>query len=222
MKKDKIFDLHSTSIFKALFAFICLFVIEMLLLVFVNGFIKNQYLVLSIVYTLFAIFIVYKEKYYLIKPLFTIKKDFKKDWKQLLIIICGLFILEFVLNYILLKIIGNQPSNNQVIIDSFKGANALLIIYYIIIISPAVESFIYMYPFNSVKNRLLSYIVYSIIFALLHMTSTASLIELLYIIPYLLMSFAFGYGFYKTNNIYVSIITHSLNNLLTFVLLFIM
>lgn len=222
MKDKKIFDLHSTSVFRALFAFICLFIIDFVLLVFVNSFIKNQYLVYTIVYTLLAIILFIKEKDRLIKPLFTIKKDIKKSFKSVLIVVITLLIIEFIINGILIKIIGHGPSNNQVIIDSFTGANIFLILYYALIICPIVELLIYIYPYNNVKNKTAAFIIYSTIFALFHMASTPSLVDLLYFIPYLCMSFAFGYGFYKTNNIYVSIITHSLNNLLAFVLLFIM
>ena len=222
MSKNKYIDLNTNSIFKAILSFMCLFVLQYALIVFANSFIKNKYLVYTIVYTLLGIFLFLKSKDDLVKAFKNIKKDIKNKLKNIVIVTIVLLIIEFILNFILIKIIGHQPPNNQIMVESFKGANILLIIYYMLIIGPIIESLIYYYPYHNVKNKLASYILYSLVFALMHMTATSNLLELLYIVPYLCMSFAFGYGFYKTNNIYVSIITHSINNVLAFMLLFIM
>ncbi|MCR5223770.1 MAG: CPBP family intramembrane metalloprotease, partial [Bacilli bacterium] len=78
------------------------------------------------------------------------------------------------------------------------------------------------YPYKDNKNKLAAYISMSIVFALMHITSATSIFDTLYLIPYLCMTFAFNYGFYKTNNVFVSIGVHTINNIIAYVLLFIM
>ena len=151
-----------------------------------------------------------------------IKKDSKKDIKQIIFITILLLVLEFISNYIIIKIVGHNPNNNNNLIKVLNKGNKILMIFNLLITGPIGESFLFIYPFNDVKNKKLAYIIYSILFAIAHMTSSNNLIDLLFIIPYMFMSFAFGYSFYKTNNIFMSIIVHSLNNLVALMLLFIM
>jgi membrane protease YdiL (CAAX protease family) len=44
-------------------------------------------------------------------------------------------------------------------------------------------------------------------------------IEIVYIIPYLLLSFGIGYGFYKSGNILMSTVIHILNNILAIMII---
>ena len=222
MKNKSYIDFHSTNMFKAIFSFICLFIIMFLILVMIRGFIKNAYLAYTITYTLLTIYIFIKERKYLCKSMKSIKKDFKDNCKNLVTVICILFILEYLFNALFIHILGHEPNNNAILVESFNGNNIIIILYYVLIIGPILEELIFAYPYSEVNNRTIAYIFYSILFALFHVMSSSTLLDLLFIIPYLCMSFAFGYGFYKTNNIFLSIITHSINNLIAFVLLFIL
>jgi len=89
-----------------------------------------------------------------------------------------------------------------------------------ILLGSILESLLFIYPFNKI-NTLPAFFVYTILFALSHLMYSNNMLDLLFIIPYILMSLGFYYSFYKTNNIFVSIIIHILNNLISFMLIFI-
>jgi membrane protease YdiL (CAAX protease family) len=105
--------------------------------------------------------------------------------------------------------------------DAAKKTNVFLFIYFIAIITPLYEGLVFTYPYQKIKNKKLAYIFISVVFALLHLTASNSLIELLYFIPYLSLGLALNYSFYKTNNVFMSIIVHAINDLLVYVLLLI-
>ena len=86
-------------------------------------------------------------------------------------------------------------------------------------IAPIKEEFIYRLPFINNNNKTLNYIIYSLIFASIHLLTINNAIEIIFIIPYLILSFSIGYSLYKTDNILVSTILHMLNNLINIMLL---
>ena len=225
MKKSKPINFQSTSIFSALFTTIILFILEILMLtmfVSIKPFKGNPFLSYSVVYIIFILTLFIIERKTLIKMIHSLKKDLIDNYKNIIKVTISLLLLEFILNFILIKIIGHQPSNNQIIIDAIKDYGYLVLLFYSVILCPILESLIYFYPYQKVKNQKLAFIISSLVFALFHITSSNSLIDILFLIPYFSMSCAFTYGFFKTKNIYVSMIVHSINNILAFVLLLFM
>ena len=79
------------------------------------------------------------------------------------------------------------------------------------------EEILFRYTFTIIKNKYIYLIVTTLFFAILHMQKIPE--DLIYLIPYSLMSFTFTYPFYKTNNIINSIITHSAYNLISLILI---
>ena len=222
MKKYKPINFQSTSIFGALFTTMILFVLEVLMITMFVEVVKQPFLSYSIVYIIFILTLFIIERKNLIKLLKSFKNDIKDSCKQIIIVSVSLLLLEFIINLILIKIIGHQPNNNQIIIDALKDNGYFIFLIYSIILCPILEAIIFFYPYQKVKHTKLAFVISSLVFALFHITSSNNLVDTLFLIPYLSMSFAFTYGFFKTKNIYVSIITHSINNILAFVLLLIM
>jgi hypothetical protein len=184
--------------------------------------IKQPFLSYSIVYIIFIITLFIIERKTLIKMFKTLKSDLKGNYKNVIKVSTSLLVLEFILNYVLIKVTGHQPNNNQIIIDALKDNGYFIFLIYSIILCPILETIIYFYPYQKVKHAKLGFVISSLVFALTHITSANNLLDLLFVIPYISMSFAFNYGFFKTKNIYVSIIIHSINNILAFVLLLFM
>lgn len=145
--------------------------------------------------------------------------DIKKNWQNILIFTIIFTVLLYVSNYMIVKYLGNMAANEILSRNQLKSSPLLMGIS-MVIFAPIVEEIIYRLPYKKVENkRLLSFFIYTIIFALAHIAFNNGLKELLFLIPYIFLSLSIGYGFYKTNNIYVSIIVHILNNLANIVII---
>lgn len=221
-KESKLFNLHSPNIFMSAICFFMLYIISTIGYGLAYSITNNINTLYISKYIILIVLILIKDHKYIINSMKNIKEDSKKDIKQIVFLTILLLILEFISNYIIIKIVGHNPNNNDILIKSLNKSNKIIMIFNLLVTGPIGESLLYIYPYGDVKNRKMAYITYSIFFAISHITSANNLLDLLFIIPYMLMSFAFGYSFYKTNNIFMSIIVHSLNNLIALMLLFIM
>ena len=75
------------------------------------------------------------------------------------------------------------------------------------------------YDFENTHNKYLYIISSGIIFASMHLASeNLSLNTLLYIIPYSSLGITFAYTYYKTNNIFSTIMLHSFHNTMAIIL----
>ena len=140
------------------------------------------------------------------------KEDLKNNWLKILLVSGGLIVLELIIS-LLLQHFGIISPNQTESAKELTKAGVPLIIYYALTGTIAEEiCFRLPYAYCNNKNKLITYIFFSIVFASIHLLQTTALIELLYVIPYLLLSFGIGYGFYKTDNILMSTIVHIINN----------
>ena len=138
--------------------------------------------------------------------------DLKNNWLKILLISGGLIIFEIICSQLLIHF-GIVSANQVESAKELTKAGIPLIIYYGLV-GTIVEEICFRLPYSycNNKNKLITYIFFSIVFASIHLLQSTSLIELLYIIPYLSLSFGIGYGFYKTDNILMSTIVHIINN----------
>ncbi|HQC83624.1 MAG TPA: CPBP family glutamic-type intramembrane protease [Bacilli bacterium] len=218
----KIINLQAKNIFQAFLTIISLFIIEALLLSFFSVIVKDvtiSYLFVYVSLTIIILFIDYKQGNNLFNSFKNIKKDTKGKLKNIIIVTILLLILEYGVNYLLIYLLGHA-SPNDVLTVSYVKQNIPIMFINAILLGPILESLLFIYPFNKI-NTLPAFFVYTILFALSHLMYSNNMLDLLFIIPYILMSLGFYYSFYKTNNIFVSIIIHILNNLISFMLIFI-
>jgi len=218
----KIINLQAKNIFQAFLTIISLFIIEALLLSFFSVIVKDvtiSYLFVYVSLTIIILFIDYKQGNNLFNSFKNIKKDTKGKLKNIIIVTILLLILEYGVNYLLIYLLGHA-SPNDVLTVSYVKPNIPIMFINAILLGPILESLLFIYPFNKI-NTLPAFFVYTILFALSHLMYSNNMLDLLFIIPYILMSLGFYYSFYKTNNIFVSIIIHILNNLISFMLIFI-
>lgn len=140
------------------------------------------------------------------------KNDVKNNWKKILFFTFAFTILLYVSNYIVVKLMGSA-SANEVMSQNQLKASPLLMSISICLLSPMVEEIIYRLPYKKIeKHKLLNFFIYTFVFAIAHIAFNNGIMELIYLIPYLFLSLSIGYGFYKTDNIFVSMIIHILNN----------
>lgn len=217
MFKDfKPLDFKSTSYFKAILTTIFLFIIQLLSLGAFIYFSGNNFLsyIFANLFLIIVVFIIERKR--LIEAFKNVYKDGKGKIVNIIMITAALLIIEFIVNFILIKIIGKVPDSTTNVMNSLRESKSYIIPYFInsIIMLPIAEALIYFFPYSNIKNKKTKWIVYTILFALFHMISSSTLLDLLFIIPYLILSFAITYGYYKTDNIVYPMITHSLNNVL--------
>lgn len=154
--------------------------------------------------------------------LFIYKDKLKNDLKNIrndlntknIIIIVLFLVLSFISNIILVNLLKQEASNQEIAV-SMLTSFPLLGILAICSFGPFVEEIIYRLPY---KKNWLSIIISTIVFTFAHI-SNFSLIQILFFIPYLFLSISFSFAYFKNENIILSTTTHILNNLISVVLL---
>lgn len=173
-------------------------------------------------YAITIILFCYIYRDYLKKCRLEFKSDFKKHFINILVVYILLIIGMYISATILSKVMHITATNDELIRDQILSSPILMTLCSSIL-GPICEEFNYRLVLKDIfKNKKLAYATYSILFAFLHILASSNLLETLYFIPYLFMSLAFGYGLYKTDNIYMSMIIHILHNSLTCMVLFLM
>lgn len=153
---------------------------------------------------------------------FIYKDKLKNDLKNIrnnlntknIIIIVLFLVLSFISNIILVNLLKQEASNQEIAV-SMLTSFPLLGILAICLFGPFVEEIIYRLPY---KKNWLSIIISTIVFTFVHI-SNFSLIQILFFIPYLFLSISFSFAYFKNENIILSTTTHILNNLISVVLL---
>ena len=167
------------------------------------------YLLISYILLTIYFLIIYK------KDLKEYIKNFKlKNIPVILIYWIIGFILMMISNYITnYLIIPNGLSNNEAGNRELLFNNKLIYSIILCILIPTLEEITFRLEFKkNIKKQKIFILVSSITFALLHILSTTKLIELLYIIPYLILGITFSKIYIKTDNLISSIIAHILHN----------
>lgn len=156
--------------------------------------------------------------------LFIYKDKLKNDLKNIrndlntknIIIIVLFLVLSFISNIILVNMLNQEASNQEIAVSMLKSFS-LLGIPAICLFAPFVEEIIYRLPY---KKNWLSIIISTIVFTFAHI-SNFSLIQMFFLISYLFLSISFSFAYFKNENIILSTTTHILNNLISVVLLLI-
>ena len=97
----------------------------------------------------------------------------------------------------------------------------ILMLFEVSIYAPIVEELIFRHSIKNITSNKYFYPILSgLIFGMMHvMSSVSSLTDLLFLIPYSALGVAFACCYRKTDNIFSSIVVHSLHNTISFILL---
>lgn len=149
----------------------------------------------------------------------TFKSDLKNNWRNMLIITILLTIALYISNYLIINYVGGLAENEVISRNQLMSSPVVMGIV-LVVLGPIVEEMIYRLPYKRVeKHKLLNYFIYSLLFALAHIAFTNGIKELIYLVPYMFLSLSIGYSFYKTENIYMSMVVHILNNFINVMVL---
>ncbi len=136
-------------------------------------------------------------------------KELKKILKEIVIFFVFLELSSYLVNTILV----GEPTNQTKIVSEFYKAPIINLIL-VIIIGPITEEIVFRYlPYRFINNKILYVIISSVIFATLHVINYPN--PFYYIWYYLPCAFYFGYRYYKTKDLLVTISIHIFNNLIS-------
>ena len=168
--------------------------------------------------------------YYLVIFLFTLSiciKDIKEQFKVFITnkkvygkyIITSYFkmfgiVLLCALPVVLLN--GGEQSANQELINEMFRKNIISTFILSVLYAPLIEELIFRYGISKlIKNKWLFIIISGTLFGSLHMIDKlTSIMDILYIIQYSALGICLAYFYKKTNNIFVSISIHFIQNFL--------
>lgn len=177
-----------------------------------NYTLKTVYLIIYELVVLGVIAFVYKET--LLKNFKNFKKNkdkyFKQYFKYWLVIMIGMMIS----NFIIMCINNGGIANNEQGIRDIFDKNPIYVYLSGVLIAPILEELVFRLSLRKIfKTDKLFIIMSGLIFGCAHVLGqTDSLVDYLYIIPYSIPGFVFGYLLVKTKNIFSSISMHIFHN----------
>lgn len=123
-------------------------------------------------------------------------------------------VVMMVSNIIIGLFIPSAQATNEQGVQELIHTSGFLSVIAVGILAPIIEELTFRKAFKDVfKNKWAFILLSGLIFGSLHVVlSLSSAWDLFYIIPYSSLGIAFGYIYYKTDNIYTSIIMHMFHN----------
>jgi len=189
---------------------------------------KMIYMLLCDIGYILILFILYKDK--VIEDFNSYFKNFGKNFEHSFkYYFIGLLIM-MASNMIITLFFSGANANNEEAVRNMIDQVPLYMIFSVSIYAPFVEELIFRHSIKDCvlcygDNKITEYLyifISGFIFALLHVLGqTGSYLDYLYIIPYLSLGIAFSSLYYKTDNIFSTIMMHSLHNTATVILYFI-
>ena len=182
-------------------------------------FFNSLYLIGYDLITLIILIIVFRKR---------LKKDFidfDKNYKKYLsfgikVWIAGILIM-IVSNNVIYHFITSNIAYNQEANIAIMNNYPLYAVLSMVIAGPFIEETVFRLSFkNVINNKKLYYILTILIFTSLHvLNGITNPLQLLFFIPYGSLAFALTYILDKTDNIFTTIILHTLHNALTVILI---
>lgn len=224
------------KILKNILVFISYFVFDILLIIIQSLLIyifKLYNINLSSNIAFKSIYLISGSLLYMIFILLIYKEEIKNDLndlkikginlivKYIPIYIIGILLMGFT--NISLQGITNIPvSDNE---EAVRQTIKLLPIYMsfsVSLFAPIVEEIIFRKTFrNIINNNYLFIVISGIIFGLVHITGNININAFLMSIPYMIMGIDFAYIYYKSENIFTTMILHSIHNTVLLIFQFI-
>lgn len=177
-----------------------------------NYTIKVIYLIVFELTVLGLIALVYKKE--LLKQFNEFKEkkyEYFKKYFKFWVLLLGLMMLA---NFTIMMINEGGIANNEQGIRDLFSQNPIYVYISAVLIAPILEELIFRFSLRKIfKTDILFIIMSGLIFGCAHVIGqTETLIDYLYIIPYSIPGFVFGYLLVKTNNIFSSMSMHLFHN----------
>lgn len=151
--------------------------------------------------------------------------DFDKNYKKYLILGIKVWLIGIVVmaisNSIIYKFFTNSIAYNQEVNQMVMSKMPLFSVIGMIITGPFIEEIVFRLSFKEhLKNKVMFYVLTVLIFTGMHvLNGISSPLQLLFFIPYGSLALSFAYILDKTNNIFTTIIIHTMHNSIAVVLI---
>lgn len=156
--------------------------------------------------------------------------DFKQNWQKYLLygIVLGtgcLLVAEIFGGTITSLFGGENTSSNQELINTLTDAHPALMILTSVFLAPILEEMMFrgiVFSWLYEVNPYFAHLVSAFLFGFVHIMSSVlsgNMFEWVQIFSYFFMGIVLSVLYEKTNNIYVPILTHATNNLISMILL---
>lgn len=171
------------------------------------------------------LFLLYKDK--IIKDFKSYFKSFGKNFEESFKYYFIGVLIMIVSNLILTIFVSSATANNEEAVRAMIDETPLYMLFSVSIYAPFVEEMIFRHSIkDSVicfgKNKITKYIyiiISGFVFGFLHMSlDSTNYLDYLYIVPYMSLGVAFAALYQKSDNIFSSILMHSLHNSITVIL----
>lgn len=196
-------------------------------LLFYNILIKNNLVVNNILYIIMELILMAILAFMNRKKLREDYSDFNENYKKYLkygfkLWAVGLVIM-MISNGLIASVIGSLANNEEMNRQMMLEYPVYMIIS-TMIFAPFIEELTFRGNFKDAFKSKTTFIIFTaLVFAGVHvLNGISSPLELLYFIPYGALSIAFGKTYMETNNIYTTMVIHSLHNSLSIILLILM
>lgn len=217
MKKLKNYLKNASLGIALILAYFLIPYIKYIIIYLLNGATVNENIsiILSIlieIITLAVILLLFHKK--IEKDYIDIKKNHKKYFaKYFKYYLIGLGIM-YISNAILIFGFKNGIAGNEEGIRNLLGVFPIYIYISAVLIAPIVEELVFRGGIrNIIPNNILFILVSGLVFGGLHLVGNiSSFIDLLYLIPYSSLGIVFAYIYTKTDNIFVTILLHTMHN----------
>ena len=181
-------------------------------------------LAFDVIYMIILFFIYRKKLVRDFKSYFTnFAKNFEDSFKYYFIGLLVMMISNFIITFFLTEAIAGNEEAVRDLIDTVP----LYMVFSVSLYAPFVEELIFRHSIKDCvlcygDNKITKYIyifISGFIFAAMHILGqTTSYLDYVFLIPYMSLGVAFAALYHKTDNIFSSIIVHSLHNTVTVVL----
>ena len=227
MKKNKILSIVIFIVLLVLMAYLPVSVIKLFKLD-TNSFSKNMLILYNFICDLgymIIIFFVYRKD--IIRDLKDLKNNFNKIFGLAFKYYFVGLMLMFLSNFLIALFFSGANANNEETIREYINLYPLYMLFSVSIYAPFVEEILFrkaiyncIIPYKQNMFTKYLYIILSgLIFASLHVVGLGDkLIDYVYVVPYLSLGIAFALIYYKSKNIFSTIMMHCLHNTVTILL----
>lgn len=127
-----------------------------------------------------------------------------------------------VTNLLIIFLTKNNMANNEEAVRSLIDSAPLYMLLNVSIYAPLTEELIFRKGFKDMlKTKWVFIIMSGLTFGAMHVVSSiTTMSDLLFIIPYSCLGIAFAYNYYKSDNIFSTIVMHAFHNTLAIILYF--
>ncbi len=183
---------------------------------------NNLQLIIRMLFNIFVIFLfiflykdVFKTDFYKFK-----ESPFKTILKSCGYAILIILFLALVNGLLFLVLFPNLTLQGRTIIDEYLNKNVLFILLNLFLYVPIVETIIFRKAFKDIIGNNWFYILFSgLVFGFCsigyHITGYENIVE---IVPYFVIGGIYSYSYFKTDNIYIPILTNIIYNFYVFML----